>query len=271
MIANARMYALDDTVSKLWRRLFERVAVRAGVALDVVEHPAPRALGELWGRADLGCAFMCGYPWSTWQSEEGRPRLLAAPLPAGERYAGRPVYCTDIVVRRDSRHANVAALRGARFAFTIETSQSGWQAPRQYFAERALRAGGRWFGDLAGPLVTPRAVVDALIAGRADAGPLDSYWHDLLRRHEPATAAQLRTLARTPMTPMPALVCAASTPDAVHERLVDALAGVARDERLRDVRDALLLGGFVAVHADDYVPLARAARGTDRLGYVRLQ
>jgi ABC-type phosphate/phosphonate transport system substrate-binding protein len=73
------------------------------------------------------------------------------------------------------------------------------------------------------------------------------------------------------MTPMPALVCAASTPDAVHERLVDALAGVARDERLRDVRDALLLGGFVAVHADDYVPLARTARATDRLGYVGLQ
>ena len=271
MIANARMYALDAALSASWRRLFERVAQRANVVLDVIDHAAPRPLDELWGRPDLGCAFMCGYPWSTWPRQQDRPRLVAAPVPASERSAGRPLYCSDIVVRADSHYAGIDALRGTRFAFTIETSQSGWQAPRQYFAERALNAGGRWFGDTVGPLVTPRAVVDAIIDGRADAGPLDSYWHDLLRRREPAAAAQLRTLASTPLTPMPMLVCAAATPEDVRSRLRDALLDVADDDALRDVRDALLIRGFALPGEEDYAALARSARAADAAGYARLQ
>ena len=271
MIANARMYALDARVATLWRRLFERVAERSGVALEVIEHLAPRPLDELWHRDDLGCAFMCGYPWATWTRQSTRPRLLAVPLPLGERYAGRPVYCSDIVVRRDARFADVAALRGARFAFTLESSQSGWQAPRAFFAERAVRDGGRWFGETVGPLFTPRAVADAVIEGRADAGPLDSYWHDLLQLHQPAIAARLRVAASTPMTPMPALVCAASTSDDVHAKLRDALLGVANDDTLRAVREALALRGFALPAENDYASLAQRARALDARGYPRLQ
>jgi ABC-type phosphate/phosphonate transport system substrate-binding protein len=270
MIANARMYALDAHVAALWRRLFERVAARAGVPLEVVEHAAPRPLAQLWQRDDLGCVFMCGYPWSTWPRRT-RPRLLAAPLPRGERYAGRPVYCSDIVVRRDAAFTDADALRGARFAFTLESSQSGWQAPRALFAERALRAGGRWFGATVGPLDTPRAVVEAVIEGAADAGSLDSYWHDLLQLHEPALAARLRVVASTPLTPMPALVCAAGTPDDVHARLAEALLGVANDDALRAVREALAIRGFALPAEDEYADLARRAQALDARGYARLQ
>ena len=271
MIANARMYALDARVTARWRRLFERVAERSGMFLEMIEHTAPRPLDELWRRDDLGCAFMCGYPWATWTRRSTRPRLLAVPLPLGERYAGRPVYCSDIVVRRDAPFSGVDALCGTRFGFTIESSQSGWQAPRAFFAEPALRNGGRWFGETVGPLFTPRAIADAVIEGRADAGPLDSYWHDLLRLHEPAIAAHLRIVASTPMTPMPALVCAASMPDDVHARLVDALLGVANDATLRGVREALALRGFAVPAEDDYANLAQRAQAIDARGYPRLQ
>jgi ABC-type phosphate/phosphonate transport system substrate-binding protein len=206
-----------------------------------------------------------------WPRRETRPRLLAVPLPRGERYAGRPVYCSDIVVRRDAPFTDVDALRGTRFAFTLESSQSGWQAPRAFFAEHALRSGGRWFGQTVGPLVTPRAVAGAVIEGRADAGPLDSYWHDLLQLHEPAIAARLRVLASTPMTPMPALVCAASTPDDAHARLVDVLLGVANDDALRAVREGLVIRGFALPVEDDYSNLARRAQALDARGYARLQ
>ena len=41
--------------------------------------------------------------------------------------------------------------------------------------------GGTLFEATVGPLVTPRRVVEAIVSGEADAGPLDSYFHDLLR------------------------------------------------------------------------------------------
>jgi ABC-type phosphate/phosphonate transport system substrate-binding protein len=242
------------------------------MVLDVIDHAAPRPLPALWRRDDLGCAFICGYPWVTWdEGLVGRPQLLAAPIPSPARYGGRAVYCTDIVVRRDSPFASVDDLHGARFAYTVEHSQSGWQAPRAYFASRAREAAGRWFADVVGPLHTPRAVVAAVVANRADAGPLDSYWHDLFRRHDAAAASQLRTVASTPMTPIPPLVTAATTPAMVRERLVAALERVGTDASLAHLREALLITGFESVTADDYGVLAAIARRTDALGYARLQ
>jgi len=45
-----------------------------------------------------------------------------------------------------------------------------------------------------------------VLRGEIDVGPLDSYVHDLLRRHEPETAAKLRVVDSTAMTPIPLLV-----------------------------------------------------------------
>lgn len=272
LVANARMYAVNAHVAALWERLFAWIADEAGVRLEVVAHPAPQPLEALWRRTDLGCVFMCGYPWSTWRERaDDRPHLLAAPVPSPPRYNGQPVYCTDIVVRQDSPYLDVEALRGARFAYTIEHSQSGWHAPRNFLAANALAAGGRWFSEVVGPLHTPRAVVDALVEGSIDAGPLDSWWHDLLRKHESATAARLRTIASTPMTPIPPLVCAASTPAALRARLPATLERVGTHPTLRDLREALLIRGFTRVAAEDYAMLWRQASHTDALGYGRLQ
>jgi ABC-type phosphate/phosphonate transport system substrate-binding protein len=272
LVANARMYAIDARVEALWMRLFEWLAADAAVDLRVIDHGPPRSLAQLWRRDDLGCAFMCGYPWASWDDAgAGRPRLLAAPLPSPARYSGRSGYCTDIVVRSDSRYADVDALRGARFGYTVEHSQSGWQAPRALFAARASGAGGRWFRDVVGPLHTPRAVVGAIVDDRVDAGPLDSWWHDLLKRHEPATASRLRTIASTPMTPIPPLVAAAGVPDDVVGRLTCALDRVGTLDALQDVCDGLLISGFMRAAPADYAALAQHARCIDALGYPRLQ
>jgi ABC-type phosphate/phosphonate transport system substrate-binding protein len=182
------------------------------------------------------------------------------------------VYCTDIVVRADSPAADVEALRGSRFAYTAEHSQSGYQAPRAFFAARAIRtAGGRFFGEVVGPLHTPRAVVAAVLGDRADAGPLDSWWHDLLRRHEPGTAARLRTIASTPMTAIPPLVAAASAPQPLCERLTAALEAAGGERASGDLRAELLIDGFVRAAPDGYAALAESARRVDATGYARLQ
>ena len=272
LVANARMYAVDERVEALWARLFAWIAHEAHVLLEVIAHAPPRPLAALWRRADIGCAFICGYPWTTWDDPAiGQPRLLAAPLPSGARYAGRAVYCTDIVVRADSRYGDLDALQGSRFAYTAEHSQSGYQAPRAYVADRAMRHGGRFFAEVVGPLHTPRAVVAAVLGGRADAGPLDSWWHDLLERHEPATAAQLRTVASTPMMPIPPLVAAAGASDALRGRLTAALERVGTQDALRTLREPLLIDGFARVAPRDYARLAVSAQRTDALGYPRLQ
>ena len=173
-------------------------------------------------------------------------------------------------MRADSPLRQLQDIFGRRFAFTTVDSQSGYQAPRRLFAPFARDRGGRLFDAAIGPLVTPRRVAESIVTGEADAGPLDSYFHDLLRRHEPALAAQLRTIASTAMTPIPALVAAPGLPDAHAERLTAALVAVADADALTPVRATLLLRGFAMVAAEAYATLRGDACAADKAGYERL-
>jgi len=270
VIANARMYAVTAADAAYWRTLFAWVEAHADVALEYDDHSPPRRLDALWRRADLGCAFMCGYPWATWSDALPRPVMLAGIVPSLPRYRDRSVYCTDIVVRADSPVTSLDDLRGCRFAFTTPSSQSGYQAPRALFANCA-DAGNPIFERTVGPLVTPRGVVDAVMSGDADAGPLDSYWHDLLRHHEPATAARLRTIASTPPTPMPPLVGAAGMVADDRRRLMEALVAAGDTVELRETRAALLIARIAAPDPAQYAILAANAHHADELGYKVLQ
>ena len=267
MIANARMYSVNAATARAWRRLLEWVIGRAGIACEVIDHPPPQPLAELWARPDLACAFMCGYPFAC---AARRPTLLAAPVPAMERCGGAPLYWTDIVVRTDSPLRALADTFGHRFGYTSAQSQSGYQAPRTLLASHARTRGGRLFAATVGPLVTPRRVVEAVIGGQCDAGPLDSYWHELLRATEPALAAQLRVIAMTEPTPIPPLVAAPAIAPATVARLVGALLAVEHADTLAPLRAQLRLQRFVALPAARYDELVARARAADASGYPQL-
>jgi ABC-type phosphate/phosphonate transport system substrate-binding protein len=267
VIANARMYAFDAATDACWRALLDWVIARAGIDCEVIDYPAPQPLSALWSRDDLGCAFMCGYPLLR---AAPTPIVLAAVRPSPARFRHEAVYWTDLVVRADSALFTVADALGRRLAYTTEDSQSGYQAPRRFFAPFAGAAKGPLFASLVGPLVTPGNVVRAVLDGDADVGPLDSYAHDLMRRHRPELTGPLRTIATTMRTPIPPMVAAAGTPTGTVSRLREALAAVTGAAELADVREALLIEGFAAVDAADYQVLQDAAREADRLGYPRL-
>jgi ABC-type phosphate/phosphonate transport system substrate-binding protein len=264
------MYAVNAAVESRWRELFAWIAERAHIPLDVIDHRAPAPLEALWSRSDLGSALMCGYPLATWHDVGSKPVPIAAPAPSPQPFAGRAVYWTDIVVRADSRFRRADDLAGARFGWTVEGSQSGYQAPRQYFAERAMARSGCFFGSVHGPLVTPRRVVESILDSSIDAGPLDAYWHALLRAHEPEMAELLRVIARTGESPIPCFVTASGTPDELRERLIEAFAEASNAAELRAVRSDLALTRFETIDSGTYEILATHAREVDALGYPRL-
>jgi len=266
------MYAVNAAVGARWRELLEWVFARADVAFEIAGHPPPAPLAALWKRDDLGAVTMCGYPLASWRdSAHAQPVPIAAPVPSPSRFGGRAIYWTDIAVRADSRFAGHDELAGTRFGWTSVDSQSGYQAPRRHFAERALACGERFFSATIGPLVTPRRVVESIIQGTIDAGPLDAYWHALLRMHEPETAAQLRVVATTEPTPIPCFVAAAATESKVRERLAQLFVDAGRAPELGDMREALQLAGFERVDARAYDVLELYARQIDALGYTELR
>jgi ABC-type phosphate/phosphonate transport system substrate-binding protein len=258
LVANARMYAVTPAAAAAWRVLFDAVARRSGVPLSYIDHAAPAPLDSLWARDDLGAAFMCGYPFAM---AARKPRLLAAPVPAPPRYGGRPQYCTDFIVRADSAFGRLSDTFGGRIGWTVAHSQSGYNALRHHLL--AHQEAQPLYRSWVGPLVTPRRVIEAVLADEIDAGPLDSYVHDLLQHHDPATAARLRVVDSTAMTPIPPLIAAPSVDDETMLRVREALLACDGEPEMRATLDALLISRFAEIDASGYDLYLRWAREAD--------
>jgi ABC-type phosphate/phosphonate transport system substrate-binding protein len=264
LVANARMYAVTPRVRDAWRALFDWLSRQSGVPLQYIEHAAPAPLEELWSRHDLAAAFMCGYPFA---SAAPQPLIVAAPTPLPPRYQGRPVYCTDFVVRADSPYQTLGDTFGGRIGWTVHHSQSGFNAVRHHLLHYRRAASGPLFKQSIGPLVTPRRVIEAVMSGTIDVGPLDSYVHDLLKHHEPDTSRQLRTVESTAMTPIPRVIASPDTPRETIERLRQSLLTAPSGSSAAPWLDELLLAGFARVEAADYVGLLTQARDAEAAGY----
>jgi len=258
-IVNARMYSVTAECKADWHRVLGWALRRAGLDWPIVDHEAPAPLSALWSRGDLGAAMMCGLPFSR---RTPRPALIAAPVPSPERYRGKPVYCTDIVVAACSPHRSVEDTFGGIVGITLADSMSGAVAMRAHLMAQRMAKGSPLYRATVGNLINPRGVIDALAAGRISVGPLDSYSHELLKQYDPTLAAQVRTVASTAWRPIPPLVATAPVGADTLARLRDALLAAARASELAATMESLQLAGFAVADASDYDVLAAVAEAS---------
>jgi len=263
-IGNARMYAVTPAVESAWRELLQHVAAEAGVALEYLPYPAPQPLERLWAREDLGAVFMCGYPLALGLA----PVIpLAAPIPSAPWAGGEPVYRTDLIVRADAPYRTLEDTFGGRAGWTVSHSQSGFNAFRHELLSYRTPARPRLYAHMQGELVTARSVLDAVREGRLDVGPLDAYWHLLIARHAPELTRDVRILASTPLTPIPAFVAAAAAPPELVQRLQAAFVMAAQRPWFAALAQVLLLRGFAAVDGARYQVLLRWDKEARAAGY----
>jgi ABC-type phosphate/phosphonate transport system substrate-binding protein len=247
-IANARMYAVAPEVEAAWQALIARIAAEAKVKLDYVPYPAPQPLEALWCRPDLGLVQMCGYPIAL-RIADVVP--VAAPIPALPWAGGKALYRSDLIVRADSPFTRLEETFGHRLGWTVHHSHSGFNALRHHLLPHRRARGGPLYAEVVGNLVTARAVLDAVLDGRIDIGPLDAYWNALIARHRPEVAARIRVLASTDLAPMPAFVASPALPAEAVARLRQACAAAASRPWFAQSAEPLLLAGLAPVdHAD---------------------
>lgn len=254
MIANARMYAVTPEAEAAWVELIGHVSTEAGVAFGYLPYPAPLPLEDLWRRPDLGCVFMCGYPIAL-KIAEVTP--LAAPIPDAPWANGHAVYRSDLIVRSDAPFERLEDSFSGRVGWTVEHSHSGFNALRRHLLPYRTPARPNVYAHVTGHLVTARRILDEVLTGGIDIGPLDGYWHMLIRAYRPEMLAGVRVLASTDVAPMPAFVTVKDADPAMVSRLRAAFAAAQTRSWFAALAKRLLITGFQPVdHADFATTLA---------------
>ena len=267
MIASARMYSWSPSAAAAWHRLLGWVAKTAEVDLTLMDQSDPTSLDDLWKRDDMGCVFMCGYPWAL---RRDRPALLASPVPSPPRYGGHAVYVTDFIVRADGPHRTLEDTFGGVIAYSGEHSHSGYNAPRHHLLTHVSRGRPSLYRAVLGPYGRQRPLLDLVVKGEADVAAIDGYALDLLRRHDPAAAALVRSVETTVPAPSPPLVASNGIDPDARERLARALVTAHRVPDARPLLDDVLLTRFDRVTPADFDVFLERDRAARDAGYPKL-
>jgi len=195
--------------------------------------------------------FVCSIPYLLF-ADAGRidMEVVAAPVLRGERYGGRPIYFSDVIVSTASPHRSFADLRGATWAYNEPFSHSGYMTvlhhlatlgeDRSYF-ERMVEAGFH------------QEAIRMVADGRVDAAAIDSQVLDIELRDHPELEAAVRRIGTIgPSTIQPVVASRSRLTDAERRAITQTLTGVADDPKARELLDAALVERFVPVNAGSY-------------------
>ncbi|MGH2358179.1 MAG: PhnD/SsuA/transferrin family substrate-binding protein, partial [Candidatus Limnocylindria bacterium] len=134
--------------------------------------------------------FVCSVPYLLLAS--GRRismEVIAAPVLKGERYGGRPVYFSDVIVRADSAYQTFDDLRGTTFAYNEPFSHSGYLVVWHHLL--SIGEGAGFFGRMVEAGFHHRAI-RMVLDGSAHAAAIDSQVLAIELRDQPDLAGRLR-------------------------------------------------------------------------------
>jgi phosphonate transport system substrate-binding protein len=245
----------------------------ASFIADRMRIPAQYVTGVSWQErermfdgGEIHILWICGLPYvHKADMAESAVELLAVPIPYGDRYKDRPVYFSDVVVRRDRRFQSFLDLRGASWAYNEPLSHSGFNVVKAYLAELGH------FANFFGAVVESGAhsvSLEMVLSGRVDGAAIDSTvleWFMTMRRE---LLDQIRVVEAIGPSPIPPWVISRQVP-ASQRRDIRALLLSMHDEPSgKAVLERARLKRFVAAADRDYNSIRSMARKAAQVSFA---
>lgn len=200
------------------------------------------------GAADVG--FVCGLPYVNLRRQtEASVELLGAPILSGERYAGRPVYFSDVIVRHDSPYETFEDLRGCTWAYNEPSSQSGFGITRYHLLRLGETAG--FFGRVVEAGWHEQSI-RLVCSGAVDASAIDSQVLAVALREQPELARRLRVIDRFGPSTIQPVVASERLPEDERAALREALLTLHEHPIAQATLQKGYIERFTAVADEDY-------------------
>ncbi len=198
----------------------------------------------------VAVAYVCGLPYVKLRKIENAPfELLCAPVLSDSRYAGQPVYFSDVIVAENSDYASFTDLKGSSFAFNESISYSGYHVVEHYLATMGLT--WSFFQKLAfsGAHLNSLKMV---IEGKADSAAIDSMVLDVAMRLDPSIDQKIRKVATIGPNPIPPVVVGKWLPQEHKDTLQDIYLNLHKNPDLQTLFHAFGFSHFCKVDQTDY-------------------
>jgi phosphonate transport system substrate-binding protein len=267
-MAKRRLQALTflaPNMLPVYRFMMAYLSSRLGYEIDL-------KTGEDYSKllqADL--AFVCGLPYVYYTSPRRIPasiEAIAAPVLRGDRFQNRPIYFSDVIVRRDSLFQSFADLRGRSWAFNEPLSQSGYGITRYWLVK--LGETQRYFGDVIQAGFHQRAI-QMVCHGEVDASAIDTQVLAIELHNHPELAEQLRVIDSLGPSTIQPLAAARDLDPGLKRNIQAALVEMHHDAAAKPYLEMGLIDHMAAVNDADYDDIREMLAACERANFVVLR
>ena len=253
---------LAPNVLPVYRAVTEELGRRLGVAAELVVETDY----ESCARDENDVCFVCSLPYVVFERQGISPAVpVAAPVLSGARYGGRPVYFSDVIVRRDSPFRSFLDLRGRSWAYNEPLSHSGYGITRHHLLGLGETDG--FFGRVVEAGFHEESI-RLVAAGQVDASAIDSQVLAIALRDEPSLGRSLRVIEALGPSPIQPVAVSRRLPPDLRQRIREILVSLHRDPAVRRRLAVGLVERFVAVDAAFYDPIRAMLAASEAAGFV---
>lgn len=255
---------LAPNMLPVYRAIVDYLGRALGQPMQIAEGASYAQLAE----ADF--SFLCGLPYVLRTPPRAAPGLaaLAAPVLIGERYGSRPIYFSDVIVRRDSPIRSLADLRGRSWAYNEPESQSGYGITRYWLARQGETGG--FFSAVIEAGFHQRAI-RMVRDGSVDAAAIDSQVLAVELRDHPRLADDLRIVGALGPSTIQPFVAAGHIAPGLQDQVRAALAAMHHDPALAETLRQGFIERFVPVTDTDYDDIRAMLDTCEAAGFLTLR
>ncbi|MEA2683441.1 MAG: hypothetical protein QOK05_1769 [Chloroflexota bacterium] len=209
-------------------------------------------------------AFVCGLPYV--EMVDGMVSALeplAAPILAGPRYGGVPVYFSDVIVPARGDSATFADLRRRRWAYNEVGSHSGYLVTLHRLAGLGETTG--YFGEWVDAGFHEESI--RLVAmGAVDGAAVDSQVLAVALDQDAAVRDSVRVVDSLGPSTIQPLVAAPHVPASLQRDVAAAITSLGETDEERQVMSAMHVERFVPVADADYDDIRRMLAKVEMAG-----
>lgn len=255
---------LAPNMKAVYRALLDHASRALNLTIDLITG------SDYAQAADAELCFICGLPYVLRSPPRHAPIMepLVAPVLNDPRCAGRPVYYSDVIVRRNSDLHTFDDLRGCRWAFNEPESQSGCGITLYTLLQRGVTPG--FFGEVIEAGFHQRAI-SMVIAGDVDAAAIDWQVLAVERRNNPALYGALRVIDSFGPSSIQPLTAARRLDPALKDDLRAVLSDPATASALHEPFARGLIAHFVPVTDADYDDIRAMWSTCEQAGFTALR
>lgn len=248
----------EATCRAITTYLGNKLGKTLGIATEFVDCIPWQERERQLDAGQIHLCWICGLPY-VWKADTDNSvvETCVAPVMAASRYAGAPVYYSDIVVRSDSPYRDFTDLRGRSLAYNEPNSHSGFNVVRHHLATMGETSG--YFGRAVESGAHQKSL-HMIFNGEIDASVVDSTVLEAELAHTPRLLNEIRVIGTLGPSPMPPWVIQKSLAPELRTGLRDTLLAMHSDDAGARILAQWGIAHFTAVDDAAYDPIREMAR-----------